>query len=87
MESIISQIASKHYDNALVNVDINSCEEKVRLEKVTNEYLAQLDGNSNELGEAVGAFMAETQMNAYTSGMRLGAQLIWELLMTGGARL
>lgn len=90
MKSVLTQFVHKHYDNALVDVDIYTAEEARRREATGQVYSEALDRLEEELraslDESIDAVLEETQASAYANGMRTGARLLFELLLEGGVR-
>ena len=83
MESMIREIAEKHYIDSPWDVDVANAEEKENRAHITDTYLSLLGCDNSDLEAAVSEMLAETQKTAYMSGMRAGARLMLELTANG----
>lgn len=84
---ILSQITDAHYDEARAYIDAANEAEKAQLKKADDQVTELLDQKDEKIEDAVVSLVTKTQKCAYQNGMRVGARLIYELLMEGGASL
>ena len=84
---ILSQITDAHYDEARAYIDAANEAEKAQLKKADDQVTELLDQKDEKIENAVVSLVTKTQKYAYQNGMRVGARLIYELLMEGGASL
>ena len=84
---ILSQITDAHYDEARAYIDAANEAEKAQLKRADDQVTELLDQKDEKIEDAVVSLVSKTQKCAYRNGMRMGARLIYELLMEGGASL